>query len=68
MTVRNDDPEPTVTVTPVADRVTEGGALTWRLSLSAVADVPVSAGFAFLPVAGAPNCPPRTSTRSGCRT
>ncbi|GIM88406.1 hypothetical protein Ato02nite_001990 [Paractinoplanes toevensis] len=33
--VQNDDPEPVVTVEPVADRVAEGGTLSWRFSLSA---------------------------------
>ncbi|MDR7275622.1 hypothetical protein [Catenuloplanes atrovinosus] len=33
--VRNDDPAAEVSVDPVADRVTEGDALTWRLTLSA---------------------------------
>ncbi len=36
--VRDDDPAPTVTVRPVADRVTEGASLKWRVTLSAVAD------------------------------
>jgi hypothetical protein len=39
VTAENDDPEPTITVTPVADRVTEGQTLTWRLSLSEAAGV-----------------------------
>ncbi|MDQ0946765.1 hypothetical protein QFZ24_000688 [Streptomyces phaeochromogenes] len=34
-TVENDDPEPVITLTPVADRVTEGETLTWRLSVDA---------------------------------
>jgi hypothetical protein len=47
--VRNDDPAPTLTVTPVADSVAEGGTLRWKLTLSEPAD----AGFALvgLPVA-----------------
>jgi hypothetical protein len=52
VTVRNDDPAPTVKVTPVADRVTEGQSLTWRMSLSAVADTDVQADFGILPVTG----------------
>lgn len=36
--VRDDDPMPVVTVEPVADTVTEGASLTWRVKLSAVAD------------------------------
>jgi hypothetical protein len=38
LTVPNDDPEPTFTATPVTDVVTEGGTLTWRMTLSAPAD------------------------------
>jgi hypothetical protein len=41
--VRNDDPAPTLTVTPLADSVTEGGTLTWKLTLSEAVDV----AFAF---------------------
>jgi hypothetical protein len=48
--VRNDDPEPQLTITPVADRVTEGGELTWRLTISESAD----AVFAFRGLALAP--------------
>ncbi len=36
--VRNDDPEPSLTVTPVADSVSEGGTLTWKLTISEPAD------------------------------
>ncbi|GGP46215.1 alpha/beta hydrolase family protein [Streptomyces melanogenes] len=50
VTARDDDPKPTVTVTPVADHVVEGQPLTWRFSLSAVADADVMADFALLPV------------------
>ncbi|MEV4233236.1 hypothetical protein AB0J81_40465, partial [Streptomyces bobili] len=39
VTAQNDDPAPEVTLTPVTDRVTEGGTLTWRISLSEPADV-----------------------------
>jgi hypothetical protein len=39
VTAENDDPMPTITVTPVADRVTEGQTLTWRVSLSEAAGV-----------------------------
>ena len=38
LTVPNDDPEPTITATPVTDAVTEGGTLTWRVTLSSAAD------------------------------
>jgi hypothetical protein len=36
--IREDDPAPTATVTPVSDTVAEGGTLTWRVTLSAPAD------------------------------
>ncbi|MGW6932829.1 hypothetical protein ACWGE0_22425 [Lentzea sp. NPDC054927] len=49
--VRNDDPAPKVTVTPLADNVTEGGALKWKLTLSEAADAGVF--FAALPIAPA---------------
>ncbi|MCT4351621.1 hypothetical protein M5362_00550 [Streptomyces sp. Je 1-79] len=52
VTVRNDDAMPTVTLTPVAADVTEGKPLTWRLTLSAVADVEVGGSIVLLPVAG----------------
>jgi hypothetical protein len=39
LTVLNDDPEPTVTITPVTDKVTESGVLKWRATLSAAVDV-----------------------------
>jgi hypothetical protein len=41
LTVLNDDPEPTITITPVADEVAEGGVLTWTVTSSAVADSPL---------------------------
>lgn len=41
LTVLNDDPEPTVTITPTAGSVTEGGTLTWTATSSAVADSPL---------------------------
>ncbi|ROP42176.1 hypothetical protein EDD40_7672 [Saccharothrix texasensis] len=50
LTVPNDDPEPTVTATPVVGEVTEGGTLTWRVTLSSVADSNVT-------VAGRPIAP-----------
>ncbi|WP_369220958.1 hypothetical protein AB5J52_02740 [Streptomyces sp. R39] len=49
VTVRNDDPAPTVTVTPVADRVTEGSDLKWRISLSEAADTDIGALFVPVP-------------------
>ncbi|MEV0678745.1 hypothetical protein AB0I60_19735 [Actinosynnema sp. NPDC050436] len=51
LAVREDDPRPTITVTPVADRVAEGGVLTWRATLSAPADVGIG-------LVGAPVVPP----------
>ncbi|MFI5845210.1 alpha/beta hydrolase family protein [Catenuloplanes sp. NPDC051500] len=36
--VRNDDPQPTLSVAPIADRVAEGAALTWRFTVSAPAE------------------------------
>lgn len=45
VTVRDDDPMPKVTVKPVADRVTEGKPLKWRVTLSAAADTYISAGL-----------------------
>ncbi|MFI1535446.1 hypothetical protein [Streptomyces anandii] len=54
VTVENDDPRPTVTVTPLAARVTEGQPLKWRVNLSAAADVDIFALFAVRPVTGGP--------------
>jgi len=50
VTAVNDDPEPAVTLTPVTDRVTEGGTLAWRISLSEPADVEISQPLRVLPV------------------
>ncbi|OEJ29884.1 hypothetical protein AS594_33020 [Streptomyces agglomeratus] len=50
VTARNDDAMPTVRVKPVADDVTEGRSLTWRVTLSAVADADVMGELTFLPV------------------
>jgi hypothetical protein len=52
ITVENDDPEPVVTMTPVADRVTEGESLTWRLTLDKAASVAVTQPVRVLPVTG----------------
>ena len=52
VTVRNDDPMPEVSVTPVADRVTEGRSLTWRVSLSEAADTEMFVPFSVLPADG----------------
>ncbi|MFD9135079.1 hypothetical protein ACFVZA_22040 [Streptomyces bottropensis] len=50
VTAVNDDPEPEMTLTPVADRVTEGGKLTWRVSLSSPAEVEFVRDLRVLPV------------------
>ncbi|MFD8940383.1 hypothetical protein ACFV0R_34900, partial [Streptomyces sp. NPDC059578] len=53
VTVENDDPKPTFTVRPVADRVTEGSPLAWRMTLSAPADTEVyGPELRVLPVTG----------------
>ncbi|MGW1560074.1 alpha/beta hydrolase family protein [Streptomyces sp. NPDC002144] len=54
VTVQNDDPMPTVTVTPVADRVTEGQPLKWKVTLSAAADVDLFEFFRVMPVTVGP--------------
>lgn len=41
VTAENDDPAPVITLTPVADRVTEGEALTWRMSLDKPVDMEI---------------------------
>ncbi|MFI0960401.1 hypothetical protein ACH4S8_03105 [Streptomyces sp. NPDC021080] len=51
VTARNDDPAPTVEVAPAAASATEGGSLTWRISLSRAADVETTADVVVLPVA-----------------
>lgn len=50
LTVENDDPEPVITLSPVADRVTEGETLTWRLSVDAPAAVDIWQPVRVLPV------------------
>ncbi|MFJ7156535.1 hypothetical protein ACIQUQ_16490 [Streptomyces sp. NPDC101118] len=50
VTAKNDDPMPKVKVTAVDDDVTEGQALTWRVSLSEKADADIMGEFALLPV------------------
>ncbi|MET7689431.1 hypothetical protein ABZT06_15895 [Streptomyces sp. NPDC005483] len=50
VTVENDDPEPVVTLSPVADRVTEGETLTWRLSIDAPTAVDLWEPVRVLPV------------------
>ncbi|MFI8437318.1 hypothetical protein ACIGJO_26960 [Streptomyces sp. NPDC079020] len=48
--VENDDPRPTLTVTPVADSVTEGGKLTWKVEISEPADTGIETRIDLLPV------------------
>ncbi|MFJ1971543.1 alpha/beta hydrolase family protein [Streptomyces sp. NPDC087903] len=50
VTALNDDPAPEITVAPVTDRVTEGGTLTWRLTLSEPADLEISQPIQVVPV------------------
>lgn len=50
VTVENDDPEPVITLSPVADRVTEGESLTWRLSVDAPTVVDIWQPVRVLPV------------------
>lgn len=50
VTARNDDPLPSATVTPVADDVAEGEALTWRATPSAAADADLMGTVTVLPV------------------
>ncbi|WP_426404728.1 hypothetical protein ACN9M0_33200 [Streptomyces sp. R-07] len=54
VTAKNDDAMPTVRVTPVADDVTEGSALTWRVTLSEPADTEIAGGVLFRPVTDGP--------------
>jgi hypothetical protein len=49
--VRDNDPMPKITITPVTDRVTEGATLTWRMTLSETAGTDVWAYFPALPPA-----------------
>ncbi|MFJ8106213.1 hypothetical protein [Streptomyces sp. NPDC096132] len=50
VTALNDDAAPQVTVVPVADRVTEGETLKWRVSLSAAAEVSLYYALNVFPV------------------
>ncbi|MFJ8072370.1 alpha/beta hydrolase family protein [Streptomyces sp. NPDC096176] len=54
VTAENDDPMPEVTVKPVADRVTEGQPLKWRVALSAPADVEMTRTLKIVPAGGRP--------------
>ncbi|MFI1422883.1 hypothetical protein ACH4VX_33950 [Streptomyces sp. NPDC020731] len=50
VTVENDDPEPVIILSPVADRVAEGETLTWRLSVDAPTAVDIWQPVRVLPV------------------
>lgn len=50
VTAENDDPAPVVTLAPVADKVTEGETLTWRVSLDAPTTVDIWQPVRVLPV------------------
>jgi hypothetical protein len=52
--VEEDDPPPTVTVTPLDDDVAEGGTLSWRLTLSAPVTQFIFPFLTFLPPASGP--------------
>jgi len=52
--VQDDDPAPTITVTPVAATVAEGGTLTWRITLSEPADAEIWAFGTMQPPATGP--------------
>jgi len=54
VTVEDDDPMPAIGVTPVADRVTEGKPLKWKVTLSEAADVDLYPYFVVEPVTGGP--------------
>ncbi|MBW4718111.1 hypothetical protein [Saccharothrix obliqua] len=56
--ILDDDPEPTITVTPVADHVTEGNPLSWQVTLSE----PVEGDLLWLGVPVAPGGPELSST------
>ncbi|MFF7736516.1 hypothetical protein [Streptomyces sp. NPDC007984] len=49
VTVENDDPAPEMTLSPVADRVTEGEPLTWRLSIDTPTTVDIWQPVRVLP-------------------
>ncbi|MER6329406.1 hypothetical protein ABT298_08735 [Streptomyces sp. NPDC001034] len=54
VTVHDDDPAPTMKVTPLAGRVAEGQSLTWRVSLSEPVDMDMGAVFGVTPPATGP--------------
>ncbi|WP_369148034.1 hypothetical protein [Streptomyces sp. R44] len=54
VTARNDDAMPTVRLTPVAADVTEGSALSWKVTLSEPADVEISGEILLKPVTDGP--------------
>ncbi|MEU3416154.1 hypothetical protein ABZ760_33760 [Streptomyces sp. NPDC006658] len=51
LTVRDDDPAPTTTLTPAAAKVTEGQPLKWRVKLSEPVDVDMSVWLEVAPAA-----------------
>ncbi|MFF3883804.1 hypothetical protein [Streptomyces sp. NPDC001914] len=52
VTAHNDDPMPAFEVTPASARAAEGGKLTWRMGLSAPADVDMQSDIALVRVTG----------------
>ncbi|GHA25501.1 alpha/beta hydrolase family protein [Streptomyces purpurascens] len=52
LSVKDDDPMPTFSATPLAGRVTEGQSLKWRIDQSAVADTEIWLEAAFARVDG----------------
>ncbi|MCX5252233.1 hypothetical protein OG895_45200 [Streptomyces sp. NBC_00201] len=54
VSVQNDDPMPTFSVTPIADRVTEGQPLKWKATLSEAADVDLGPVYLVVPVTDGP--------------
>ena len=52
LVVEEDDPLPTVSVTPLTDRVTEGGTLRWRVSLTPAPAMDIGVYMTIQPPAG----------------
>ncbi|WP_412737359.1 hypothetical protein [Krasilnikovia sp. MM14-A1259] len=52
LTVRDDDPQPKITVAPKVDKVAEGGTLSWKVTSSAPADSALYLQFVPKPPAG----------------
>jgi hypothetical protein len=53
-TILDDDPSPTLTLTAVADRVSEDATLTWRMKLSGPSNLFVGGLFELIPPVGHP--------------